>query len=76
MNGHPTGIFERRWNAKHLAVWGSLAMLLFVSWLVPATRAAWDVFDVAAFDPQVVVRGDQNVAAESVVAGGLRQHVA
>lgn len=50
MNGHPTGIFERRWNAKHLAVWGSLSVLLFVSWLVPVTRAAWDVFDVAAFE--------------------------
>jgi membrane-associated phospholipid phosphatase len=50
MNVPTTGIFENRWNMKHLVVWGSLAVLLFVSWLLPSTRAAWDALDVAAFE--------------------------
>lgn len=49
MNGHATGIFEHRWNPAQLALWGGLAIVLFGSWLLPATRELWDAFDVAAF---------------------------
>ncbi|MBX3505048.1 MAG: phosphatase PAP2 family protein [Parvibaculum sp.] len=49
MAGRDIDIFERRWNKAHLAVWGGLSILLFGSWLLPATREIWDVIDVAFF---------------------------
>lgn len=49
MAGRDIDIFERRWNKAHLAVWGGLSILLFGSWLLPATREIWDALDVAFF---------------------------
>jgi membrane-associated phospholipid phosphatase len=43
-------LLSKTWNAKPLLLWTAAAVLLFVTWVTPSTRAVWDIFDMAVFN--------------------------
>lgn len=49
MPDRATGIFENRWDFRHLVIWTAAALLLGASWLVPVTREWWDALDLVVF---------------------------
>jgi putative membrane protein len=68
-----TGIFDNRWDLRRLVLLGAAAVLLFASWLYPATRVVWDAVDLAFFRlMNATVALDDSVALFWALTGDRR----